>query len=119
MENACSDIALLAGAGWAVLVASIIGMVYTRQELMKWVWACAFGVAAFVLMAVAVGTLGLMDFTTECLAFNYKMSLAKLPDFSVASVQHVGGPGDDSRRVRQDAYRVGWLSNGGQRSLRD
>lgn len=57
----------------------------------------------------------------NCVAFNYKTALAKMP---IERVQQspgrtAWGHGNDGYSVRQDAYRVGWANNGRVGNIRN
>jgi hypothetical protein len=97
------------------LAASIVAL--TAQPGLRYVaWMLA---ALLCIIASAYLTVPwLIGYTDDCVTFNYKLSLAKMPPVDVQPFA-VGSGADDSHSVRSHTYRVGWFGNGRIGDIRD
>lgn len=79
-----------------------------------WLVAAVISVVASLYLTVP----WLAGYTEDCVVFNYKLSLAKIPPIRVQPYA-AGSGADDSHSIRSHTHRVGWFGNSRFRDIRD
>lgn len=110
MTSQCGLLPFFAGLGWLAFTLSVTGLFFYRGAAAGFL-ICVISACCVYALALSVASL-IMNTSYSCLMINYKLSLAKVPQIGVPVVSS-GGRANDSNRIRQDAYRVGWASDRG------